>query len=198
VLITLIVNAGGGWLIALINRMSPRYGLNIGLILQNRGEFALILATLATGAGLDPRLTPFAGLYVLVMSIIGPVLTVNSERISGLFFRGRRRREDAAAAVAGASAASAADEAIALMEGADGGQQSSQGDDIEDEDDTPLLGAEQRVSTASDPADLANADDSDLGDRDTRDLADLILDPTIQQAMEQSDQQASRKRDPEY
>jgi monovalent cation:H+ antiporter-2, CPA2 family len=192
VIMTLVVNAGGGWLIALINRMSPRYGLGIGLILQNRGEFALILATLATGAGLDPRLTPFAGLYVLVMSIIGPVLTVNSERISGLFFRGRRRREDAAAAAA--SAGSAADEAIALMEGAIEGQQSSAGDDVESDDDSALLGAEDRVSTASDPADLA-ADDDDDADPD---LDDLVLDPTVQQAMEQSDQQAHRKRDPEY
>ena len=38
-------------------------------MLQNRGEFVLILATLATAAGLDPRLTPFAGLYVLSMAI---------------------------------------------------------------------------------------------------------------------------------
>jgi CPA2 family monovalent cation:H+ antiporter-2 len=90
VLMTLVVNSGGGWLIAWINRLPARYGLGIGLILQNRGEFALILATLATAAGLDPRLTPFAGLYVLIMSIVGPVLTVNSERITNLLFRGRR------------------------------------------------------------------------------------------------------------
>jgi monovalent cation:H+ antiporter-2, CPA2 family len=184
VVMTLIVNAGGGWLIALINGLSPRFGLGIGLILQNRGEFALILATLATGAGLDPRLTPFAGLYVLVMSIIGPVLTVNSERITSLLFRGSRKK-----AVVGTVPPidSAAEEAIALMEGAIDGQQSSDGDDVEDGDDSPLLGAEERVRTASDPA--------DLGDEDA---SDLLLDKTIQQAMEQSDQQSHRKRDPEY
>jgi CPA2 family monovalent cation:H+ antiporter-2 len=185
VLMTLVVNAGGGWLIAWINRLPPRYGLGIGLILQNRGEFALILATLATGAGLDPRLTPFAGLYVLVMAIIGPVLTVNSERISGLFFRGRRAKADAAAAAQPSD--TAADEAIALMEGAIDGQVPAEPDTGEDEDDSSLLAPEVPVSTASDPADL-EADDDD----------DLILDATVQQAMEQSDQQAHRKRDPEY
>jgi CPA2 family monovalent cation:H+ antiporter-2 len=185
VVMTLIVNAGGGWLIALINGLSPRFGLGIGLILQNRGEFALILATLATGAGLDPRLTPFAGLYVLVMSIIGPVLTVNSERITSLLFRGRRRKAGALATAAPID--SAAEEAIALMEGAINGQRSSDGDDVEEDDDSPLLGAEERVSTASDPADLSEDDEPDL-----------LLDKTIQQAMEQSDQQSHRKRDPEY
>jgi CPA2 family monovalent cation:H+ antiporter-2 len=60
-------------------------------MLTNRGEFALILATLAAAAGLDPRLTPFAGLYVLAMAIIGPVIAVNSERIGARVFRPRRR-----------------------------------------------------------------------------------------------------------
>jgi CPA2 family monovalent cation:H+ antiporter-2 len=176
VLMTLFVNAGGGWLIAWLNRLPARYGLGIGLILQNRGEFALILATLATGAGLDPRLTPFAGLYVLVMSIVGPVLTVNSERITNLLFRGKRQKATAA------NEDAAAEEAIALMEGAIDGQLPSDGNDVETEDDEPLLGSDS-------PAPVAEEDD---------DERDLLLDTTIQQAMEQSDQQSSRKRDPEY
>jgi CPA2 family monovalent cation:H+ antiporter-2 len=190
VLMTLIVNAGGGWLIAWINRLSPRYGLGIGLILQNRGEFALILATLAAGAGLDPRLTPFAGLYVLVMSIIGPVLTVNSERITSFLYRGRPTK------VAAPAVDDAASEAIALMEGAIGNQQSSSGDDVEDDSDVPLLGRDEPavpVGSASDD----DADEDDADDDEGHD-ADFALDPIIQQAMEQSDQQSSRKRDPEY
>jgi monovalent cation:H+ antiporter-2, CPA2 family len=182
VLMTLVVNVGGGWLIAWINRLPARYGLGIGLILQNRGEFALILATLATGAGLDPRLTPFAGLYVLVMSIIGPVLTVNSERLTNVLFRGRRRK-GASEAVAGTTSGGAA-EAIALMEGAIDGQQSDAADDVDTESDEPLLGSEAQPVVHS--------------DSDDEDPDDLLLDPTIQQAMEQSDQQNSRKRDPEY
>lgn len=192
VVMTLLVNAGGGWLIALINGLSPRYGLGIGLILQNRGEFALILATLATGAGLDPRLTPFAGLYVLVMSIIGPILTVNSERMTALLFRGRRGKRAAGSAASPQDVA--AQEAIALMEGAVGGQQASNADDVEDEDDTPLLGVEERVSTASDPADLGDDDGEAMGES----ADDPDFERTIQQAMEQSDQQSHRVRDPEY
>jgi CPA2 family monovalent cation:H+ antiporter-2 len=173
VLMTLLVNGGGGWLIAWFNRLPARYGLGIGLILQNRGEFALILATLATGAGLDPRLTPFAGLYVLVMSIIGPVLTVNSERITALLFRGRRRKTPETAVDRGV------EEAIALMEGATPGQQSAVTDDVEEEDDDSLLGHDEPVAPT----------DDEQGPE---------LDRIIQQAMEQSDEPKSRNRDPEY
>jgi CPA2 family monovalent cation:H+ antiporter-2 len=127
VLMTLVVNVFGGWLIALLNRLPGRDGLGIGLILQNRGEFVLILATLATGAGLDPRLTPFAGLYVLVMSIIGPVLTVNSERITAGVFRTRR------ATLAVRPTDRATEEAIALMAGT-----TSEPDDDDEDDDFDL------------------------------------------------------------
>jgi len=91
VVLTLVLNTAGGQLIAWLNKLTPAEGINVSAMLQNRGEFALILATLAAGAGLDPRLTPFAGLYVLIMAIVGPVLAVNSERIVGLFGRRRRR-----------------------------------------------------------------------------------------------------------
>jgi len=172
VLMTLLVNGGGGWLIAWLNRLPARYGLGIGLILQNRGEFALILATLATAAGLDPRLTPFAGLYVLVMSIIGPILTVNSERITSALFRGRHRTPEPVVD-------SGVQEAIALMEGATGGQQSSETSDAPDGDDEALLGHDEPEVPAND-------------------AEEFELDPTVQQAMEQSDERSHRKRDPEY
>jgi monovalent cation:H+ antiporter-2, CPA2 family len=184
VLMTLVVNAGGGWLIARLNGLPSRYGLGIGLILQNRGEFALILATLATGAGLDPRLTPFAGLYVLVMSIIGPVLTLNSERITNLLYRGRRRETPLP------QVDSAASEAIALMEGATASQEPADSGDLETEDDGPLLDRERAGQAGDDD----HEDDQPHDDHED----DFDLDPTIQQAMEQSDQQSSRKRDPEY
>jgi CPA2 family monovalent cation:H+ antiporter-2 len=89
VLMTLVINTAGGQLIARMNGLTAAQGLNVSTMLHNRGEFTLILATLASAAGLDPRLTPFAGLYVLTMAIIGPVLAVNSERIGAL---GRPRR----------------------------------------------------------------------------------------------------------
>lgn len=91
VVMTLIVNTAGGQLIAYFNKLSAAEGINVSAMLQNRGEFALILATLAAAAGLDARLTPFAGLYVLIMAIVGPILTVNSERFGNFLYRKRRR-----------------------------------------------------------------------------------------------------------
>jgi hypothetical protein len=71
-------------------------------------------------------------------------------------------------------------EAIALMEGATAGQQSSSDDDdAQGGDDEALLGQDEAV---------VRADDAD----------DFELDPTTQQAMEQSDERSHRKRDPEY
>ncbi|GHF20344.1 cation:proton antiporter [Pseudolysinimonas yzui] len=96
VVMTLVVNTAGGQLIAWLNGLTAAQGLNVSTMLHNRGEFTLILATLAAAAGLDPRLTPFAGLYVLSMAIIGPVLAVNSERLGSLGPTARRaRRVDA-------------------------------------------------------------------------------------------------------
>jgi CPA2 family monovalent cation:H+ antiporter-2 len=93
VVVTLIINTLGGQLIAWINKLTPAEGFNASAMLQTRGEFVLILATLAAGAGLDPRLTPFAGLYVLVMAVIGPVLAANSERAGAVLFRKRRTKK---------------------------------------------------------------------------------------------------------
>jgi len=96
VVMTLVINTAGGQLIARMNGLTAAQGLNVSTMLHNRGEFTLILATLATAAGLDARLAPFAGLYVLSMAIIGPVLAVNSERIGSLGRAARRaRRVDA-------------------------------------------------------------------------------------------------------
>jgi CPA2 family monovalent cation:H+ antiporter-2 len=49
-----------------------------------RGEFSLILATLATGAGLDARVGPFVALYVLIMAVGGPVLAGRSAGLARL------------------------------------------------------------------------------------------------------------------
>jgi CPA2 family monovalent cation:H+ antiporter-2 len=87
IVMTLVLNAAAGQFVARINHLGAQAGINAAVILQNRGEFALILATLAVAAGLDERITPFAGLYVLVMSIIGPLLAANSEKIGAMILR---------------------------------------------------------------------------------------------------------------
>lgn len=87
VLLTIVLNIGAGQFVAWINGMGVQAGINTTVILQNRGEFALILATLSLSAGLDERIQPFAGLYVLIMAVIGPVLAANSEKIGAMILR---------------------------------------------------------------------------------------------------------------
>lgn len=168
VVMTLIVNTLGGQLIAWQNKLTQAEGLNASAMLQNRGEFALILATLATGAGLDSRLTPFAGLYVLSMAIVGPILAVNSEKIGRVIFRTGLRR------TVRAPRDRMRDEDIALVEAAMSGK------------DLP----EQRV--ADDTTEVFPH--TIVGDADQR----IAAEPQTDQARAQSDQPFERTRDPEY
>ncbi|GAA4177407.1 cation:proton antiporter [Gryllotalpicola koreensis] len=92
VVMTLLLNFGASQLIAWMNRFDFTAGINTFVILQNRGEFVLILATLAVGAGLDSRLTPFAGLYVVIMAILGPLMAANSDRFTAWWRRWQQRR----------------------------------------------------------------------------------------------------------
>ena len=90
VAMTIVLNLVAGQIVAALQRLGPRAGLNAGAILLNRGEFALILAAIAAGAGLDPRVTAFGGLYVLIMALLGPILTRFSDR-AGRRLSARRR-----------------------------------------------------------------------------------------------------------
>lgn len=74
VVITLAVNLLVGVIAARLHRFGARAAANIGLTLVGRGEFSLILATLAAGAGLDPRIGPFVALYVLILAVVGPLM----------------------------------------------------------------------------------------------------------------------------
>ncbi|WP_081652671.1 cation:proton antiporter [Nesterenkonia massiliensis] len=81
VLITLVANVAAGVIAGRLQRLPLTTGVEVGLMLVSRGEFALILATMAAAANLDPRLTPFAGLYVLVLAILGPILATYGPRL---------------------------------------------------------------------------------------------------------------------
>jgi CPA2 family monovalent cation:H+ antiporter-2 len=117
IIMTFVLSLGSGALLAWLHKMGPREALNTAAIFVNRGEFTLILATLSVSAGLDPRLQPFAGLYVLSMAILGPLFTANSEKI-GAMLRGR-----ALASVAARPARNPMfDEEIALVEAATAAQ----------------------------------------------------------------------------
>jgi CPA2 family monovalent cation:H+ antiporter-2 len=91
VILTVVLNIVAGQFMSRLYGFSAQAGINAAAILMNRGEFALILAILALTAGLDPRLQPFAGLYVLVVSVMGPLLASNSERIGAVVLRTKRK-----------------------------------------------------------------------------------------------------------
>lgn len=114
VLMTVVLNVVAGQFVAWLNGLGPQAGINAAVILQNRGEFALILATLSLSAGLNPLIQPFAGLYVLIMAVMGPILAGRSEQIGAVVLR-RPRRKRAEAARADAMR----DEEIALVESTD-------------------------------------------------------------------------------
>ncbi|CAN5293608.1 cation:proton antiporter [soil metagenome] len=119
VAMTMTLNIIAGQFVARLNGLGVQAGINATVILQNRGEFALILATLALAAGLDQRIQAFAGLYVLVMAVAGPILAANSEKIGGVL-RGTKRKKKRDSA--GTSGKRAVDpmilEQIALVEAA--------------------------------------------------------------------------------
>lgn len=82
VCLSLLLNIAAGVVSARLNGFRRLAAANIGLTLLGRGEFSLILATLATTAGLDPRIDPFVALYVLVLAVAGPLLTAHSRLVA--------------------------------------------------------------------------------------------------------------------
>jgi CPA2 family monovalent cation:H+ antiporter-2 len=79
---TVVLNMLAGIIAARAYGYNQRAAANIGLTLLGRGEFSLILATLAVGAGLDDRLGPFVALYVLILAVISPLAAANSHRLA--------------------------------------------------------------------------------------------------------------------
>jgi CPA2 family monovalent cation:H+ antiporter-2 len=95
VALSIALNLTAGLAIARLQRAGRLGAANIALTLLGRGEFSLILATLAATAGLDPRLGPFVALYVLVLAILGPLLTAHSRRLAPWLPGGRLQPAEA-------------------------------------------------------------------------------------------------------
>jgi CPA2 family monovalent cation:H+ antiporter-2 len=84
VVLSIFLNLSAGLIAARVQGFGRTAAANIGLTVLGRGEFSLILATLAVTAGLDERLGPFVALYVLVLAILGPLLAARSPALARL------------------------------------------------------------------------------------------------------------------
>jgi CPA2 family monovalent cation:H+ antiporter-2 len=82
VLLSMVLNVIAGTIAARMQGFGRLAAANIGLTVLGRGEFSLILVTLAAGAGLDARLGPFVGFYVLILALVGPILASRSRALS--------------------------------------------------------------------------------------------------------------------
>ncbi|AFV01832.1 sodium-hydrogen exchanger [Dehalobacter sp. UNSWDHB] len=81
VLLTLLGNTIAGFIAGRRAQLSHRASLRIGLTILSRGEFSIILTTLALSGGLLGVLQPFSALYVLILAILGPILTKESSLV---------------------------------------------------------------------------------------------------------------------
>jgi CPA2 family monovalent cation:H+ antiporter-2 len=82
VVVSLALNLAAGIIAARMHDYRRGPAANIGLTVLGRGEFSLILATLAAAAGLDDRIGPFVAVYVLVLALAGPLLASRSAAIA--------------------------------------------------------------------------------------------------------------------
>ncbi|TDQ46888.1 cation:proton antiporter domain-containing protein [Actinorugispora endophytica] len=82
VVMTVVTNLTAGVIAGRLHGFNQRATANIGLTVLGRGEFSLILVTLALGAGLDPRLGPFVALYVLVLAVLSPLMASGSRYLA--------------------------------------------------------------------------------------------------------------------
>ena len=93
VALTLVMNVLAGLVAARIYGFGPRPAANIATTLLARGEFALILATMAAAAGLDARLSPFIAGYVLLLAVLGPLAAGRSGWLARVLPGGRAGAE---------------------------------------------------------------------------------------------------------
>jgi len=93
VVVTLVGNVAAGMLAGKTAKLDRSASLTVGLTIVSRGEFSIIMANLAKSGGLLPVIQPFAALYVLILAVLGPLLTRESERIYELLARLAKKKE---------------------------------------------------------------------------------------------------------
>lgn len=82
---------GSGWVAAGRAGVGRRGRLRAGTTLVARGEFSIVIASLAVGLDEEAELATLAAAYVLLTAVVGPLLAKNSELLDGVL-PGRRRK----------------------------------------------------------------------------------------------------------
>ncbi|MEW1957876.1 cation:proton antiporter [Kineococcus sp. NPDC059986] len=81
-----------GWVAARRAGIAVPGRIRAGAALIPRGEFSIVIAGLATAAGVDARLAALAAAYVLVMAVLGPVLARFADPWARAYVRRQRER----------------------------------------------------------------------------------------------------------
>jgi len=84
-----------GWFAARRAGIALPGRIRAGAALVPRGEFSIVIAGLATAAGVNPQLAAISAAYVLAMAVLGPLLARWADPVARGYVR--RRRERAAA-----------------------------------------------------------------------------------------------------
>jgi len=87
VVLSFLLNTIAGVVAARLIGEGPDAAARISLTVLARGEFSLIIASLAAAAGLDERITPFVGEYVFVLALASPILAARPQWLSALLRR---------------------------------------------------------------------------------------------------------------
>lgn len=84
--ITIIGNVASGYFAARFSGRKARSSFDIGLTLSARGEFSIIMANIGKAGGLLPILQSFVVVYVLILSMLSPLLTKESRKLWNALF----------------------------------------------------------------------------------------------------------------
>lgn len=79
--VTVICNLASGYFASYFSNMKPKASFDIGFTLSARGEFSIIMANIGKAGGLLPVIQSFVVVYVLILSIVSPLLTKESRNL---------------------------------------------------------------------------------------------------------------------
>lgn len=84
--VTVICNVASGYFASRFAGLKKRNSVDIGFTLAARGEFSIIMANIGKAGSLNPIIQSFVVVYVLILSIVAPLLTKESRNIWNALF----------------------------------------------------------------------------------------------------------------